>query len=127
MEILNLLTEQLGINTEQAKGGSGAIFSLVKEKLGDGDFGKIAEVVPGMDDLLASAPQSGGGGGLGGMAAGLASKLGGGVGGLGSLVGAFKSLDLDSGMVGKFVPVILSYVQSKGGDSIKSLLEGVLG
>lgn len=125
MEIVNLLTEQLGINAEQAKGGTGAIFSLVKEKLGDGDFGKIAEMVPGMDELLESAPQ--GGGGLGGLAGGLASKLGGGAGKLAGLAGAFQGLDLDAGMVGKFVPVILSYVQSKGGDSIKSLLEGALG
>ncbi len=125
MEIVNLLTKQLGINTEQAKGGAGAIFGLVKEKLGDGDFGKIAEAVPGMDELLESAPS--GGGGLGGMAAGLASKFGGDAGNLGSLVGAFNNLDLDAGMVGKFVPVILSYVQSKGGDTIKSLLAGVLG
>ncbi len=125
MEIVNLLTEQLGINTEQAKGGAGAIFNLAKEKLGAGDFGKIAEVIPGMDELLESAPS--GGGGLGGMASGLASKLGGGAGSLGSLVGAFQSLDLDPGMAGKFVPVILSFVQSKGGDAIKSLLAGVLG
>jgi hypothetical protein len=29
-------------------------------------------------------------------------------------------------MIGKFVPVILSYVKSKGGDTVKDLLDGVL-
>jgi len=63
------------------------------------------------------------------MIGGLASKLGGGAGKLGSLAslaGGFKGLGLDSGMVGKFIPIILTFVQSKGGDSIKSLLAGVL-
>ena len=126
MEILNVLTEQLGITEEQAKGGAGAIFSIAKEKLGDGDFSKIAEVIPGMDDLLGAAPESGG---VAGAIGGLASKFGGGaekLGDLASLAGGFKGLGLDSDMVGKFIPIILSFVQSKGGDSIKSLLAGVL-
>jgi len=126
MEILNMLTDQLGVTEEQAKGGAGAVFNLAKEKLGDANFSKVAEAVPGMDDLLGAAPASGG---LGGMIGGLASKLGGGAGKLGSLAslaGGFKGLGLDSGMVGKFIPIILTFVQSKGGDSIKSLLAGVL-
>ncbi len=126
MEILDVLTDQLGVTEEQAKGGVGAIFNLAKEKLGDTDFSKVAEAVPGMDDLLGAAPESGG---LAGMVGGLASKIGGGAGKLGSLAslaGGFKGLGLDSGMVGKFIPIILSFVQSKGGDSIKSLLAGVL-
>lgn len=126
MEILSMLTEQLGVTEEQARGGAGAIFNLAKEKLGDADFGKVAEAVPGMEDLLGAAPESGG---LAGVVGGLASKLGGGAGklsSLASLAGGFKDLGLDSGMVGKFIPIILSFVQSKGGDSIKSLLAGVL-
>jgi len=126
MEILNVLTEQLGITEEQAKGGAGAIFSIAKEKLGDGDFSKIAEVIPGMDDLLGAAPESGG---VAGAIGGLASKFGGGaekLGDLASLAGGFKGLGLDSDMVGKFIPIILSFVQSKGGDSVKSLLGGIL-
>ena len=126
MEILSMLTEQLGVTEEQAKGGAGAIFNLAKEKLGDADFGKVAEAVPGMEELLGAAPARGG---LAGVIGGLASKLGGGAGKLGSLAslaGGFKGLGMDSGMVGKFIPIILSFVQSKGGDSIKNILAGVL-
>lgn len=126
MEIISVLTEQLGITEEQAKGGAGAIFSMAKEKLGDADFSGIAEVVPGMDDLLEAAPESGG---LTGALGGLASKFGGGgekLGALASLAGGFKGLGLDSGMVGKFIPIITSFVQSKGGDSIKGLLDGIM-
>jgi hypothetical protein len=126
MEIVSQLIEQLGISEEQAKGGAGALFNFAKEKLGSGDFSKISEAVPGMDDLLQAAPQSGG---LAGMVGGLASKLGGDageLGGLASLAGMFSKLDLDSGMIAKFVPIILSFVQSKGGDALKNILQGVL-
>jgi hypothetical protein len=35
-------------------------------------------------------------------------------------------LDLDVDMIGRFVPVILSFAQDKGGDTIKEMLAGVL-
>lgn len=126
MELLNLLTQNLGVSEDQAKGGAGAIFSMVKDKLGADDFGKISAAVPGLGDLVGAAPKSGG---LGGAIGGLASALGGGaekMGNLAGLAGAFKGLGLDSSMIGKFIPVILSFVQSKGGDTLKNLMEGVL-
>ena len=126
MEILNMLIEQLGVTEDQAKGGAGSILSLAKEKLGDADFSKVAQAIPGMEDLLEAAPESVG---LAGMVGGLASKIGGGAEKLGSLAGlanGFKGLGLDFGMVGKFIPIVLSFVQSKGGDSIKNLLAGAL-
>jgi hypothetical protein len=126
MEIVSVLTEKLGITEDQAKAGSGAILKMAKQKLGKDDFNKIAEVIPGMDELLAAAPE---GGGLGRMIGSLASSLGVGGGKLGSLAGLadnFKKLGLDADMVGKFVPIILSFVQSKGGDAIKNLLAGVM-
>jgi hypothetical protein len=33
---------------------------------------------------------------------------------------------MDSGMVGKFIPIVLSFVQAKGGGGVKDLLEKVL-
>lgn len=125
MELVSMLTQSLGVNESQAKGGAGLLFGMAKEKLG-GDFGQVEAAVPGMDNLLAAAPEVGGkAGALGGMA----QALGGGAGQLGSLAGLaaeFSKLGLDSGMVGKFIPVLLSFVQSKGGDSVKNLLAGAL-
>jgi hypothetical protein len=126
MELLNQLTQNLGVTEEQAKGGAGLLFDLAKEKLGAGDFGQITDAVPGIGELAGAAPKSGG---LGGAIGGLASALGGSAGKLGdlaSLAGGFKNLGLDTNMIGKFIPIILSFVQSKGGDSIKNLLAGVL-
>jgi hypothetical protein len=84
------------------------LFKLAKEKLGGGDFGKVAAAVPGIDSLIGAAP------------------TGGILGGLASLAGGFSKLGLDAGMIGKFVPIILSFVQSKGGDAVKGILEKVL-
>jgi hypothetical protein len=43
-----------------------------------------------------------------------------------SLAGGFSKLSLDSGMMSKFIPVVLSYVQGKGGDGPMQLLASVL-
>ena len=126
MDILNVLTEQLGITQDQAKGGAGAIFNLVKDNLGGDRFNEVAAAVPGMEDLLAAAPA---GGGLAGAIGGLTSMLGGGaekLGGLASLAGSFKELGLDMDMVTKFVPIILSFVKSQGGDALKNIVAEVL-
>ena len=131
MELIQQLIGNLGINEGQAKGGAGLLFNLAKEKLGSGDFQQIADKVPGMNDLLKAAPASGGGmmGALGSMASAFGGGLGGkmeGLGNLANLAGGFSQLGLSADMIGKFVPVVLSFVQSQGGDSLKGLLEKVL-
>ena len=126
MELIQMLTSQLGISNEQASGGAGLIFKMAKEKLGGDDFGQISSAIPDVENLVSSAPESGG---IGAALGGLASSLGGGAGQLGnlaSLAGGFKKLNLDSGIIGKFIPIVMSFVQSKGGDSLKAILEKVI-
>lgn len=131
MELIQQLIGNLGINEGQAKGGAGLLFNLAKEKLYAGEFQQIANVVPGMTDLLKAAPESGGGmmGALGSMASAFGGGLGGkmeGLGNLANLAGGFSQLGLGTDMIGKFIPVVVSFVQSQGGDSLKGLLEKVL-
>ena len=126
MELVEQLVKNLGVSEDAAKGGSGLLFKMAKEKLGSGDFGKVSNALPGIDDLISSAPESGGM--LGGIGK-LASGLGGGAGQLGDLAGlagGFSKLGLDSGMIGKFIPIILSFAQSKGGDVVMNLLQKAL-
>jgi hypothetical protein len=126
MELIQQLVTQLGVNETAAKGGAGLLFQLAQSKLATGDFSKIAGVVPGINDLLKAAPQDTGA--LGSLGK-IASGFGGGaaqLGNLASLAGGFSKLGLDSGMIGKFMPIILSFVQSKGGDVVKTLLEKAL-
>lgn len=125
-ELIKQLTSQLGIGSDQAKGGAGLLFKLAQSKLG-GDFSKVTAALPGVADLVKAAPAAGGAAKLLG---GLASALGGskaeGLAGLASLAGGFSQLKLDAGMIGKFVPVVLSFVQSKGGGELQALLAKAL-
>ena len=126
MDLIQLLTENLGVQDSQAEGGAGLLFQLAKDKLGEEDFAKIADYVPGIENMLSSAPQDSG---MLGALGGLASAMGGeaaGIGNIMGLAGGFSKLGLDSGMIAQFVPIILSFVQNKGGEEIKTLLENVL-
>lgn len=126
MELLQMLTQQLGVSEDQAKGGAGLLLKLAKEKLGAGEFSQVKSAVPAVDELIASAPKPGG---LGGTLGGIASAFGGGIGQLGNLAAladGFKGLNMDSNMVGRFIPIVLSFVQAKGGGGVKDILEKVL-
>ena len=47
------------------------------------------------------------------------------IGNLAGLAGGFPKPGLDSGMVAKFLPIIPSFVSSKGGTAARSILEKV--
>jgi hypothetical protein len=117
MELIDLLTKNLGVSETQAQGGAGLLFKQAQAKLSGGEFAQVSNAVPGIDTLIKAAP-AGGGGILGGI-----GKMFGGGGGIAGLAGSFSKLGLGGDMIGKFVPVILSFVQSKGGDTVKGLLE----
>lgn len=136
-ELIGQLVSGLGVNEGQAKGGAGMLFQLAKDKLGGNEFSQLSSSLPGMDELLQAAPSignGGGGGGGGGLLGKIMSLFGGksgggslgGLGGLASLAGGFSQLGLDAGMVGKFVPIVMSFVQQQGGDQAKGLLEQAL-
>jgi hypothetical protein len=123
MDLISTLTQTLGVNDTQAKGGAGLLFKLAKDKLPSTDFTKVAAAVPGMDSLIGSAPAVGGGalGSLGQMVSGLGGAAGG-LGSIASLAGGFSKLGMGSDMLSKFVPVILEFVKSKGGETVKAIL-----
>ena len=122
-ELISQLISQLGINEEQATGGAGAIFKLIKEQLADGDFSKLTSAIGGIESLIGQAPQAEGAskllGGLGSMFGG----AGGSLAALGTLTGAFRSLNLDLDMAAKFAPIILDFVRRKAGDDIANVLQ----
>jgi uncharacterized protein VcgC/VcgE DUF2780 len=120
--LVSQLTKQLNVTPKQATGGAGALFGLAKSRMSAPDFGKVSAAVPGMSGLLraapAPAPPSSGAGRLAGLAGSLpAGSLPGNAGGLASVAGSFQKLGLSPEMIGKFVPVMTQYVQSRGGAS----------
>ncbi len=126
MDLVKMLTSQLGINEDQAAGGAGLLFKMAKEKLGDGDFSKIADAVPDVSNLMGKAPEESGGG-LMGAIGGIASAFGADkLGDLASLASGFSKLNLDENMIGNFIPIILNFVKDKAGDEVMGLLSKVL-
>jgi hypothetical protein len=129
--LVSMLTSRLGVSTPQAEGGSGAILGYAKQKLSVNDFSKVTDAMPETGSLIEAAPKTEGAGGLAGKLGSASSLLGGGektssLAGMAGLANSFSSLGLGSDMVGKFVPIILEYAQSKGGESVSSILKGAL-
>lgn len=125
-ELIDLLVKQLGVNSDQAKGGAGLLFKMVQGKLG-GDFSKIAQALPAVTDLIKAAPAEGGAAKLlGGLASAIGGGKAGGLANLAALAGGFSQLKLDPGMVGKFVPVVLSFLQGKVGKDLVGLVSGAM-
>jgi hypothetical protein len=126
VELIQQLVSQLGIQEGQAKGGAGLLFKQAKERLGSDEFSQLVQKVPGAESLIKDAPQSGG---IMGVVGSLASKFGGKgseLGNMASLAGGFSKLGLDRGMISKFIPIVLSYVQGKGGNDAMQLLQKAL-
>lgn len=124
VNLVSMLTKELGVTEKQAEGGAGAILGYAKDQLSDDDFTQVADAVPGMDGLLDAAPEAGALGQLAKL--GKSDKGESSLGGLASLAGAFTNLDMESGMVGKFVPVILNLVESNGSTGVMNILASVL-
>lgn len=125
--LMDMLTSQLGVTSEQAIGGAGAIFAAAQGNMPENDFSQLSKAIPDMGSMLSAAPDLGGSSGLLSTAT---SMLGGGdddKGGLTSMVGpAFQALGMDGGMVEQFLPIILNYVNSEGGSQLMGMLQKAL-
>ena len=127
IELIQQLVAATGVSEQQAEGGAGLLMGVLKDKLSEGDFASIRETLPAVDDLVASAPESGAAGGLGGLLGSAASAIGGdSIGDLTSLAAGFSKLGLDTGMIGQFVPIIVAFFQSQGGDELAGIIGKVL-
>ncbi len=125
-DLTGMLTNQLGINQQQALGGAGSIFALAQNRMKPGDFMQLSQSVPDMDQYLSAVPDSKkSSSSLFSSAAELMGE-GSSLGNLANLAGSFQSLGMDSAMINQFVPVVLKYVQGQGGAGAMSLLQNAL-
>ena len=120
--LVDLLSSQLGVTKGQAEGGAGSIFQLAKQNLSVEDFSSIAKAVPGIDKMMGAAPKLEGSS-LGGISSMMGSNK---LGGMAGLTSSFEKLGLSGDMVNKFMPIILDYVNKKGGEHAMNLLKGAL-
>lgn len=125
--LTDTLVKKLGITSAQAQGGAGALFQVAKGKLDARQFAELSQSVPEMNSLLNAVPKQSGA--LSGFAGSVSSALGdssNAYGNLASLASTFKALNLSPDMAGQFVPVVVDYVRTKGGDLTSNMLQSAL-
>ena len=123
-DLIDSLIRELKIDERQAAGGAAVILKAARDKLGAAEFTSMLASVPGTDQLLAQAPESGG---LGRLFGGFASALGGGNAALlTSVLAGFIKLGLTQQDAQKFVPVMLNYLRNKIGKAATDKLEQTL-
>lgn len=110
--LLGMLTSQLGVTDNQAKGGVGSLLTLAKEKLPAADFTKVANVVPGASNYMALAKT------LGAVAGPLKNVAG--------LNGALGKLGMSTDTIAKFVPMVSNFIGKAGGNTVSNLMAVVL-
>ena len=125
MQLIPLLTNNLGVTQSQAKGGAGAIFDYVKQNVSAEDFSTVTKALPGVDSLLKFAPKTSSlSSQIGGLTSGLGDKSG--LAGMAGLTESFAKLGLDAGMVDKYVKTLLDFTQSEAGTNVTNIIKGAL-
>jgi hypothetical protein len=124
-ELIDSLTQSLGISGSQAEGGAAVLLKAAKDKLGAAAFDSQLGSVPGLSELLKKAPAPGGGG-LGGLLGGLAGAMGGNAALISTVIGGFGKLGLKPEDAKKFVPIMMGFLRTKVGPDVVSNLEKTL-
>ena len=126
LELVDLLVKNIGVTTQQAEGGAGSIFNAAKQNMDDEDFLKVTSAMPEVEQLMAAAPKiEKGSGNLGGISSMLGENTGS-VGKMAGLYDSFSKLGLSKDMAGQFIPLILDYAKSNGGEAVFNLLKTAL-
>ena len=120
-ELVEQLSNGLSITPDQATAGAGALFSLAKSRLSPSDFKKISDAVPGMSSFLKAAPSTSGDPAVAELVSALPPE----VGDVASAALAFQKLNLSPDMIMKFLPILMSYIESKGGAELSKIFSGV--
>ncbi|VEN74979.1 conserved hypothetical protein [Candidatus Desulfarcum epimagneticum] len=124
--LVEMLVKNIGVTTQQAQGGAGSIFNVAKQSMGVKDFSKVTTAMPEVESLMAAAPKiEKGSGALGGFSS-MLSKHTGSLGKMAGLYDSFSKLGLSKGAVGQFIPLILNYAKSNGGQTVSNLLKTAL-
>lgn len=126
--LLDSVTSNLGVTTEQAKGGIAALVNYAKQNVSEEQFAALTAQIPGLDSVMEYLPaiEAASEGGLAGLmdkAAQYSDKLG----NLNDLNKQFESLGLNTGMIKDYASQAKSYLDTPEGQEAKKLLtDGLL-
>lgn len=107
------------VTKEQAQGGAGSLFEMAQGSMATNDFDQIAQAVPDMDGLLNAVPALGGGSSsmLGSATTSLV--------GMPKVLATFDKLGISQDKVALFTPILVNYVEKKGGALLGGKLANV--
>lgn len=123
-EIVSVLTDALSINSDQASGGLGALFNLVKNNISQEQFSQLTQSLPGVNQLINDMPDiselktSEGLSGLLDKASQYSESLK----GVNDLKKQFESLGLKPEMITDFISTAQSYLDNEQGQEAKEIL-----
>jgi len=118
-DLIGMLTKEMGITNKQAEGGAGSLFKFAQEGMTKTDFSKLSDAVPGMDGLLGAVPGVGKKSMLGKAAAAVT--------GMPAVVSAFEKLGLSQSHVAIMTPLLVNYVEKKGGAALAKIFGKSIG
>jgi hypothetical protein len=125
-DLIRKLTEDLGVDKKQARGGLVALLRAGQQNLSRADFEQFVAAVPGADKLLANAPRPSA---MSSLAGGLGSLLGGRSGGAGrwaGLAASFTELGIGLDTAKKFGPIVMDYLRKHGGEELVEKVRAAL-
>lgn len=114
-DLINQIMKGADVNEDQAKGGAGALFEMAKGKMDKLDFDKVSDVVPNMGGMLDAIPALGQKKSMLGTTA-IALT------GMPKVVAVFDKLGISQDKVSLFTPIIVKYVENKGGAALGKVL-----
>ena len=124
---IDMAAGQLGITPDNARSASGGLLQMIQKNVDGGDFQQLLGAVPGAEEVLKAAPQTGGGGGgslLGGLAGKAASMVGGQAGGALGLASLLGQSGLGASQATSFVSLFVDYLKGKAGAGMVSQILG---
>lgn len=128
-DMVAMLSKNLGVNQNQAEGGLGSIFNYAKDNMNNEQFVQLANVLPGVSDLIKAAPdvsklsESTGLSGLMDKAADYSESLK----AINTVKKQFEALGLNPDMIIKYIDQAKQYLDTPEGQKAKQLLNQNLG
>lgn len=116
-DLIRKLSNDLGVDLDQARGGLVALLRAGQQNLSRDDFTQFVARVPGADKLLEAAPAQST---LSSLAGGLGSLFGGrgAAGRWAGLAASFTELGIDLRTAKQFGPIVLEHVRQHGGEDL---------
>ncbi|GAC31553.1 DUF2780 domain-containing protein [Paraglaciecola polaris] len=127
--LVSMVSDNLGVSETQSQGGLASIFDYAKSNLSGTDYTQLAGSLPGLDSLLAYAPDiatdsSSKSSGMSGLLS-KASEYSSSLSAINELKQQFEALGLDTDMISSFVSQISTYISDD--EDTQALLQSGLG